>query len=365
MNRFAFVLHYVDLNLLYEDFFWLKGIPPGVLKRCVWRLPPCRYMRIGPIHSVSGAFTTGIGIICPFLPEHFVTLHPDTVLRKIVRSVEMGEMFGASIVGLGGFNSVFGNEGEEVARQVNISVTSGNTYTAGLAIQGILRAAQLMERNLRTSRLAIIGATGDIGSICTRVLSKQVGEIVLVARRENRLADLASEIQRSTAALVKISQHVSEAVEGADLVLNVASAVTTIIEPQNLKSGAIICDVAYPAGVIRDIWRFRNDVLAFEGGMATWTCHSETPFDNHRKKLEKFNPPGTIHGCLAETVLLALDGRCTNYSIGRGKITEDKIQEMLQIAEKHGFALAPFHYGSIRYSMDDIQRIRQQAIAVS
>ncbi len=362
MNKFAFILHYIDLNLLYQDFFWLRKIPPRVLKRFIWHLSPYRYMQIGPINSISGASVIGIGIVCPLLPEHFVTVDANTVLTKIVKSVKIGEVFGARIVGLGGFNSIFGNEGEEVARQVNIAVTSGNTYTAGLAIQGILRAAQLMERDLNTCRLAIIGATGDIGSICTRMLSKQVGEIILVARRENRLADLAAEIQRSTSVLVKISQHVNEAVKGADLILNVASAITTIIEPRSLKPGAIICDVAYPAGIIRDIWKYRDDVLAFEGGMATWVRHSEIPLDKHKKRLERFNPPGTIHGCLAETILLALEGRYANYSIGRWKITEQRVQEMIQIAGKHGFTLAPFHCGSIRYSLDDIRRIRKQAV---
>jgi hypothetical protein len=41
-------------------------------------------------------------------------------------------------------------------------------------------------------------------------------------------------------------------------------------------------------------------------------------------------------------MLLALEGRFESYSRGRGNISPSRVDEIWALAEKHGFALAPF-----------------------
>ena len=57
--------------------------------------------------------------------------------------------------------------------------------------------------------------------------------------------------------------------------------------------------------------------------------------------------PTIVHGCLLEAALLALEKRWEPYSHGRGAITEARIEEIWNVAQKHGFAVAPFfdHFG--------------------
>ena len=358
VRRFGFVNHFPDLRTLYEILPWplLRKLPPITVKSFISRIPAFKLLEIGPINSISGDTANGIGVLCPLLPEHFVTLNPATVLKKILASVHVAERYKASLVGLGGFTSVFGNEGEEVAKRVGVAVTSGNTYTATLTIDGVIEATKLMGCDLSACTLAVIGATGDIGSICAKVLSKMVAQVILVARNEKRLEEMRLALTGSS---VQITKRVSEAVRNADIVLSAASAITTIIESEELKPGAIVCDVGYPANVAPDILQKRDDVFVFEGGMATWDRCGD--MQKTTRQLYRFSPAGTTHGCLAETMVLALERRYENYSLGRGNITEERINEIRRLAQKHGFRLAPFHYRRYFYGPEQINQLRLNA----
>ncbi|TXT24862.1 MAG: putative dehydrogenase [Rhodocyclaceae bacterium] len=357
MNKFAFLNHYLNTDLLHERFSlpFFRHLSHQTLKNLIAFLPPYQYMNIGPVYSTSGARAEGIGIACPLLPEHFVTLDAKRVLQKIVAAGKIGERFGATILGLGGFTSVFGDEGEEVSRFLRIAVTSGNTYTAALAVQGLIAAANLVGHRLEECTLAIVGATGDIGSACTRLLAPQVSRVLLSARDERRLEDFTATLQACSSTTVQVVRYTTEAVREADLILTATSALTTIIEPEDLRPGAVVCDVSYPANITRDVAKRRKDVLVFEGGLATWPYYNSLL---QKDKLQRFGPAGTVHGCLAETMVLALEGRFENFSIGRGYIIESRVREITMLAEKHGFRPAPLHCGATFYTNEDIQRIK-------
>ncbi len=355
MNKFAFVNHYLTTDFL-NDVPFLSAISQSKRKWLVSKLPPYKYMYLRPVISAIGTRAIGLGVICPLLPEHFVTLTSQQVFRKILTAARVGEKFGAKIIGLGGFTSIFGNEGEEIAQDLSVAVTSGNTYTAVLAVEGILKAAATLGLELRDSQLAIIGATGDIGSICTKILARKVKQLILAARNEKRLQEFADTIVGQNSCDIRISRHVSDVVKQADIILTATSAITTIIDVHDPRPGSIVCDVSYPANVAKDVLRKRNDVFVFEGGLATWPYCDQL---EQKERLRRFCPPGTVHGCLAETMLLALEGKFVDFSIGRGRITFDRFEEMSSLAKKHGFGLAPFQYGSLVYDEKRINAIRQ------
>ena len=52
-------------------------------------------------------------------------------------------------------------------------------------------------------------------------------------------------------------------------------------------------------------------------------------------------PRGVSLACMAETIILALEGRYENYSLGRG-IQLRQVEEISRLADKHGFRLAGF-----------------------
>jgi predicted amino acid dehydrogenase len=360
INSLGFIGHPIDFDHLYRMMgpfsFIAKKIPKYTLKEFLKNLSAFRLNTIRNMRSAKDVLIDCHTVICPLLPQDMVALDEEIVLNKITKAVRLAERLGAKIATLGGFTSVIGNEGQEVSKRVNIAVTSGNTYTAALAIEGIIRAAYYMDVSLPKASLTVIGATGDIGSICTRILAKKVRQVNLVARNEPRLNKLAEEIGEYNSN-VKVHRYTREAVKDADIVLTVTSAVSALIEPENLKPGSIVCDVAIPANIAKEVINVRNDVFVFEGGLA------KLPYQNEIKdrKFNELMPTGSIYGCLAEGVALAFEGRFENYSIGRGRITEAKVNEISGIAKKHGLKLAEFFCGYRFYSEEDIESIRRNA----
>ncbi len=361
INSLGFIGHPIDMDHLYKMLgtfgLLVKKMKPFKLKELLKYLPPYKVDTVTNLRSLKGSVIDCHTIICPLLPEDMVSLDERFVLSRIVRAVRLAEKLGAKIVTLGGFTSVVGNEGEEVSKRVKIAVTSGNTYTAALAIEGIIKAAYCMDVNLSNATLAVIGATGDIGSICTKILSKKVKRVNIAARNEARLADFANEIKMNTNKEVQVYKYAKDAIKDADITLTVTTAMSAIIEPESLKPGSIMCDVAIPANIAKSIVNIRNDVFVFEGGLA------RLPYQNEIKDrlFNELMPSGSIYGCLAEGMVLAFEGKFENYSIGRGNITEQKIDEISKLANKHGVQLADFFCGYRFYSDEDIEAIKRNA----
>ena len=54
-------------------------------------------------------------------------------------------------------------------------------------------------------------------------------------------------------------------------------------------------------------------------------------------------PPKTSYACLAETALLAMEGRFEDYTLGRN-ITMDRVKEIYKLSLKHEFKLAGLRF---------------------
>jgi len=276
------------------------------------------------------------------------------VLDKIIKAGRAAEKLGAGIVGLGAFTSVVGDAGVTVARNLDIAVTTGNTYTVAAAIEATRKAAHLMGHDLKRARVAIIGATGFIGKVCARVLARDVNNMTLVARNKSALEALAERILHETGLAVGITSQTQKALKTADIVITVTSAVDTIIEPQDLKPGAVVCDVARPRDVSRRVAEERDDVLVIEGGVIEVPGSVEFNFN--------FGfPPGMAYACMAETMILALEGRFENFSLGR-EMSAEKVEEISALAAKHGFKLAGFRSFEQAIPEEKIQEIKTRAL---
>ena len=335
-SRFAFIVHPEDRRHwqrirrhLQEEKF--KSHSAIVSQRTLDYSEPFHIVTL-PFLSNGKAAVCDV-ILCPLLPGEMVVDEPAAV-SKILKSAEIARMQGARLIGLGGFTSIVGNGGLDVARQVALPVTSGNTYTASSVVNAIVIASELLNINLGKSCIAIIGGTGDIGSSCSKSLAELFGEMILVARNDQRLEELA-QLLRSKCSRVSIEKRASKAARIADVVLTVTSSITALIEASDFKRNSIVCDVSYPANIAKEIGTLRPDILVFEGGIVT--------SERFVSQLEPgvlfwdFNPRGGMHACFVEALLLTLEGKFSTYSIGRGDITLEKMREMTDLGNKHDF----------------------------
>ena len=332
MDRFGFIVHPPDIDSLYRYFLkpGTRRRPDALIEKVLEWTPPFKVAHVTGVKSVAtGKEIEGYLIVCPLLPKQFLESESDLVLQKIVDACKMAQDWGAKLVGLGGFTSVVGDQGRIVAEHLDIPVTTGNSYTAAAVIEGIFKAAEKMGTDLSRVKLAIIGATGSIGSACARILAQYVPHLVITARNQERLAELADTLCASNTAAVEIAENPKEAVRNAEVVITTTSATEALIGADDLKSGAIVCDVAVPKNVSPDVVDRRNDVLIFEGGMV------EPPGN------AKYNPyvgllDGLTYACMAEAMILVLEGRFETYSLGRD-LSLEKINEISYLAIKHSF----------------------------
>lgn len=354
MNKFAFMIHPLQLSDFTRKFKWMGKIPDFILEKLTKKIPSFKVSTITGIKSSQGKEIEGIFVACPLSSKQILELPLDLVLNKIIAAGRKAEELGAQILGLGSFTSVVGDKGETVANKLDIPVTTGNSYTVATAIQGTKIAATKMGLDINREKITVVGATGSIGRAVCLIMGKEIRNLQLVSRTEQKLRDLKNELKIKYPSLkVSYTTNVNEAVTQSRIIISASGAVETLIDPYDLLAGAVVCDVARPRDVANKVGKARNDVLVIEGGIV------EVPGPVNFN----FNfgcPPGTSYACMAETMLLSLENIFENYSLG-SKIKPDQVWETQQFAEKHGFKLAGLRsFGSLM-TEQEISQVRKNA----
>ncbi len=353
MRSFAFIIHPIDpkRDVGRKYPFLGKILTERQIDFFSTFFPPVYLSEIEGITSAAtGERIKGWLIACPYTPKRMMELGERTVYRKIIQTGHMAEELGAQILGLGAFTSVVGDAGLTIARELEIPVTTGDSYTVSLAVQSIREAARLMEISLPQAALAVVGATGAIGRVCAELLAADVGRLLLIARDEHRLAELCDRLKPKARGEVVFSTKMDGLAE-AGLILTVTSAIHDVIHPEHLQPGSVICDVARPRDVSAMVAKVRNDILVIDGGMVD----VPGPVDFH------FNfgfPPGKAYGCMAETIALTLEGRFEDYTVGKN-ITLERVNEITAMAAKHGFHLSGFRSFEREVTPEQIEAIRR------
>ena len=332
MNKFAFLIHALDLSDVIRFEPKAANKRPELVHKIMEWTPPYLATHITGIKSLTGKEIEGYFIAVPFLPYHFFELPEEQVMGKILKAGQMAEELGAQILGLGGYTAVVGNAGYKIAKQLSISVTSGNSYTVATALEGVTLMARELEIDLAKVKVAVIGATGSIGRVSAHILAKQVPAITLVARNSSRLKNLALELKETCEAEISYTTNIAEGLKNARVIISATSSPGEIIHPDMIAPGCLICDVALPHDVGRDVATKREDVLVIEGGIVEVPGSPNFNYDFGY-------PPKHALACMAETMILTLEERFETYTVGR-KIKIGKVEEISRLAQKHGFKLA-------------------------
>ncbi|NLC51148.1 MAG: shikimate dehydrogenase [Firmicutes bacterium] len=352
-NRFAFIIHPIVLEDIFRKFKALRHLPRGVTEKMVTYLPPIKVSEITGVVSPYGE-AVGNFVSVNLTSKQMLSLPEDKVIQKIIQAGKKAQKLGAKIVGLGAMTSVVGDAGISIARNLDIAVTTGNSYTVATALEGTKKAAEKMGIDYRNAQITIIGATGSIGAVCARILAREAKYLTLAARNISRLESLARDILYDTGLAVKVTSDIKKAVQRADILISVSGASEALIEPQDLKTGAVVCDVARPRDVSPRVEELRDDVLVIEGGVV------EVPGDVNFNFNFGF-PKKTSYACMAETMILALEGRFENFSLGRN-LKVERVDEITSLARKHGFKLAGFRSFERPITDEKINNIRKNAL---
>ena len=301
----------------------------------VWCTAPPQLVENVEVKSATGISIEGSYIDSCFVPEMLSRFK--TARRKVLNAMELAQKKGINITALGGFTSIiFENFNLLQHKQIrNTSLewerfTTGNTHTAWVICKQLEINAPLIGIDLKKATVAVIGATGDIGSAVCRWLINKTGisELLMVARQQEPLALLQKELDGGTVT------SLNEALPQADIVVWVASMPKTIeIDTDNLKKPCLMIDGGYPKNLDE---KFQGEnIYVLKGGIVEF--FNDIGW-NMMELAEMQNPQREMFACFAEAMILEFEKCHTNFSWGRNNISLEKMEFIGAASLKHGFS---------------------------
>ncbi|OGX39932.1 MAG: hypothetical protein A3C53_08470 [Omnitrophica WOR_2 bacterium RIFCSPHIGHO2_02_FULL_68_15] len=351
-NRFGFIFHPLDLGLFADGFgdADLKTKRPELLKQVLTWLKPFRRAVVDGIRSPTGAEIQGDMILCPLLPEQMLGLDDRFVLDRLAEAGHLAARYGDKVLGLGAYAATVGRKGVHLAKSLRIPVTTGSSYTIAIAMEATLTASRAVGLPLQDATVAIVGATGTIGYVCAALMAREARHLIVVARNQQRLEDVAQSLAGMGTATVAALTDLEAAIANADVVITSTSTPAAILDVATLKPGAVVCDVSRPRNVSAENALLRSDVLILDGGIVRPPGQPDFHFSFGL-------PPGLAYACMAETMILALEQRYESYSLG-GDVDVAKVQEIARLGRKHGFSLATLRSFDDEVSEAQLHRVR-------
>ncbi len=335
---FAFLVHprarvSDDLARVWRP---LGRIPERTADRAVRRLP-LRPFTMARVHLPDVApDPVGRVVLVPFGARHMLEA-PHAARARVEQAVDHAARRGAGIVGLGALTATVTTGGSTLVGRTDIGVTNGNAYTAAVVedqLRDVLAAAPH-----RARRVAVVGATGSVGTTLVRLLARDraVEHLTLVARAGGRLGALAGEVCRRVPTTVSTDLR---DVRECDVVVLLTASADALLRAEHLAPGAVVVDATQPRNTSPDLLVERPDVTVLDGGVVAVPGLRLRGGDIGQ-------PPGRTYGCFAETALLALSGHTGHFSIGVP--TLDQVDHLRSLARRFaalGFrAAAPTSFG--------------------
>jgi predicted amino acid dehydrogenase len=340
-SRFAFVIHPLSQTFFtkVEPLGTITRLSPRVVNDAIEKAlayaPPFTYSHVTGITSPTGAEAEGWLISVGGTPKELMAHSPEFTYGRLLQAADMARKLGAQVMGLGAFTKVVGDAGITVAKKASLPVTTGNSYSASGALwaahEGVRRLglAEIDDQGMIRGKAMVIGATGAIGSVCSRLLALASDEIWLVSPETAKLLTLKHDIERAhPRATVHVAATPDEHLADMDVIVTATSgAGKRVLDIMDVKPGCVITDVARPLDLSPEDVARRPDVLVVESG------EIELPGDVHMKNIGL--PPNVVYACMAETVVLALEGRYETFTVGRN-IEWEKVKEIYRLGLKHG-----------------------------
>ncbi|GAB3499908.1 polysaccharide biosynthesis protein [Spirosoma knui] len=337
MKKFAFLVH---VRTSYQDDLKKWAAPLGWIPDSIYRyalrnrpLPPFIWSKV--TLTPGATEPEGYVIMLPY-SGHQLLEQQKAMMPYVERALKLAANAGADVLGLGALTSPITLGGKLVTNNPYLSITNGNAYTAVITWQ---KVAQLIRQSPNPFPVvALVGATGSVGSLVSKLLAtyQPEADYMLMARNERKLSQLASEMGALNARVRPIvSQQITD-VKQADIVVLLTSAADSILHAEHLKAGAVVLDDTQPRNTHPDILTQRPDVTIIDGGLVSMP---------HLKLTSNIGlPAGLSYACLAETMLLAKAGHEGHFSIGNPTLEQ---AEYISSAAKDfahlGFGLAPDH----------------------
>lgn len=368
VNRFAFVVHPLTQDYLkkIKPIRWISDIAPrgtmDFIEKLMAYSPPFVYSKVTGIRSPQGVEAEGWLIAIGATPQQMVSHPPEFINARLLKAAKIAKSLGAQILGLGALTKAMGDAGVTVAKFAEIPVTTGNSYSASAALWAAAEAVRRIglippgKGKKLKAKTMVIGATGSVGSVCSKLLATAFEEVYLVDIHDAKLLALRESIEHEIEDVnVTITTRAEKYVPDMDLIVTaIFQPGGKIIDMEKVKPGCVITDVNRPLNFTLKDAKKRPDALIIASGEIT------LPGEPEMKDIGL--PPGVAYASLAEVIVLTLEGRFENFSLGR-EIKWEKVSEIYKLGLKHGMKLAAISGLEGVITDADFARVRELAKA--
>lgn len=366
VERFSFVIHPLSKSTLFQisAIKMFESTPMGARIEDLMKYSPgFFYGKITGIKSdFNGKEVEGDLFALPMTPKVMMKQKPEKVYAALNSICNEAHKKGSKIIGLGAYTKIVGDAGITVNANSPIPVTTGNSLSASATLwaasYGLDKMGLVEKANGKyKGTVMVIGATGSIGKVCAKILTNQWDRIVVSAPRPYKVLELIAELKELNPNTEVVGTSNPDKYSGeCDLIITSTSAQgESVLDIMKVKPGCIICDVSRPFDISLEEASRRPDVLVIASG--------EVALPGANVVMDKsIGLPGNIvYACLAETALLAMEGRHEAFSLSR-ELSYDRVCEIDQLARKHGVRLAAVmgHTGEI--TEEEINLCRQHAL---
>jgi len=255
------------------------------------------------------------------------------VTAKIQEAVNLAAREGAKVVSLGGYTSILSCNGLSMAEPQGCRIITGNTLTAASGLANLKQYLAVSPEFSKPSRIAIVGATGNIGLAIASMLIRQPGvcsSMVLVARSAKRLEVTGQALaqQKDPAITLETTTDLLQ-LKTADILIMCANTNDPLVYPHHISSEkrVIISDLSVPSALAKETAAMAN-VISMP--FASYVCMPDDP----EAVISSLSPAGTVFCCAAEAMVAGLEP-CP-FPL-KGHIDPESLQQITKLADKHGF----------------------------
>lgn len=298
-------------------------------------------LRLRPLEMFSKNLFDGhvwlCGIALPIAPETLDLWNRQGDLRLVRQRLDdalgLATKRGCQTVVFGAQTSVVTASAMSLVAPAGIQVSSGNSFTVGVMLSQIEATRQKICMP-RSVRLAVVGATGNIGAAILRWFAQPgrwEGEIVMLGRpgSMSRLNSIRDELVRTNGnQRLRVSQD-NKVLQSCDLIIVAVSGAGVVLQSHHVDPNrpVLIADVSQPRAVSATLHLERPNVTTVWAGLVRLP-------EDRQFRLTPHTPPGTCFACAAEGILMGLEPH--PHLELRGEIDPQAIEALLQLGQKHG-----------------------------
>lgn len=363
VTKFSFVIHPLSTNHLFKHpylrFIKKYSKPLEKITEEIMSFPPGFYYgKIdGIVSEKNGKKVEGLIYTVTETPKKLMEAEPDSIYRKILKLCDKAQDAGSKIMGLGAYTKIVGDAGVTIDRLSPIPVTTGNSLSAASTLWAAKLAVEKLDfvqkkGSIFKGTVMVVGATGSIGAVSAKILALTWEKIIIVAPRAYKLMELREDILKiNPKAKIEVSTDADNFSALCDLIITTTSGQgKTVLDIMKVKPGCVICDVSRPFDIKEEEAIKRPDVLVIASGEVTLPGKVDMNIDIGLEG-------NIVYACLAETALLAMDGKFESFTLSRN-INYEKVIEIDRMANEHGVRLSQImgHNGFITDAEFDLCR---------